>query len=191
MARQRSGEDERDPWVQFGFEYVLFTLSEKKKQAGILGSANTFAGIFGGIVSGRLTDLSTFNRQLKSVLVLLSMVSGGLFFLFALGLSPYGLAPMNSWSYGPLLAICALAGLFRGAMDPLFYELSAELTDPLPAGISGSVLTFFYHVLLVGSLSIPSTILNRWTTTIMYGAMGICSLLLLPIRINYVRRVET
>jgi hypothetical protein len=87
--------------------------------------------------------------------------------------------------------MCGLAGFFRGGVDPLFFELAAELTHPRAAGLGGSVLTFFYHLLLVASLSVPSHILNKWTTTIMYASMGICLVLLLPLRIRYVRRLES
>lgn len=160
-------------------------------QCGTLGSVNTFAGIAGGLIAGRVTDWPILNRRLKTLVIACALMAGVFFFLFALALPPYKAPALAHWSFATFLTMCGLAGLFRGATDPLFFELSAELTHPRPAGISGSVLTFFYHLLLVASLSVPSHILNKWTTTIMYSSMALCALLLLPIRPRYVRRLET
>ena len=127
----------------------------------------------------------------RNVIIASALVSGLFFVLFAFALWPYDIWPFSSWTFGVIVLVCGLAGFFRGGTDPLFFELAAELTHPRAAGLGGSVLTFFYHLLLVASLSVPASALNKWTTTLMFASMGVCIFLLLPLRIRYVRRLET
>ena len=72
--------------------------------------------------------------------------------------------------------------------DPLFFELSAELAHPAPAGTAGSVLTLFYHVVLVASLSTPAKILSRYALIGTAVCMFVCAALVAFAKVEYKRR---
>lgn len=152
--------------------------------------ANTLAGIVAGVLAGMLTDLKSMQRRLKSVMMLTLAIAGGFFALFALSLPPLqapGLDELGAdkrW----LLAICTAAGFFRGMSDPLFFEMAAETLFPQSAGTAGSILTFWYHVTLVVSLSVPAAVMMDSALMTMAGVTGVCVLLLALTRVEYVRR---
>ena len=87
-----------------------------------------------------------------------------------------------------LMAVCAAAGIARGVADPLFFEMSADVAHPAPAGTAGSVLTFVYHVVLVISLSIPSRILENTALPITAAVMVVCAALVMLSTVTYKRR---
>ena len=86
------------------------------------------------------------------------------------------------------MAVCAAAGIARGVADPLFFEMSADVAHPAPAGTAGSVLTFVYHVVLVISLSIPSRILENTALPITAAVMVVCAALVMLSTVTYKRR---
>ena len=55
----------------------------------------------------------------------------------------------------PLQAISALAGLSRGGLDPLMFELSTELAFPVPSSTAGTLLTVFLHAVMILFLALP------------------------------------
>lgn len=87
-----------------------------------------------------------------------------------------------------LMALCAAAGVVRGVADPLFFEMSADVAHPAPAGAAGSVLTFVYHVVLVISLSIPSRILKNTALPITAVVMAVSAVLVSFSKVSYKRR---
>jgi hypothetical protein len=157
-------------------------------QAGALGSVNTFSGVVGGLVAGLATDAPALRRRLKSVVLALCLSSAAAFGVLAAALGPAAAPSVASaLSFPALVAICGLAGLLRGGADPLFFELSAELVHPLPAGTSGGVLTFIYHAALVVCLSLPPGVMS-WSMVAMTVALVAAAALLAPVRVAYVRR---
>lgn len=157
-------------------------------QAGSFGSVNTFAGIVGGLLAGLITDHPRLRKQLGLVVQVLALASAALFAVLALAVPPYSQLPQLS--YGALLALCGAAGLLRGGTDPLFFELSAEAVYPagVPAGTAGGVLTFWYHILLVATLSMPSDTLTRISMAGMGAVLAASALLMLAVRVQYTRR---
>lgn len=176
--------------VYGGWSGVLTAVTPQlgDSRSGTLGSVNTFAGILGGLIVGWLCDRPRLRTSLHRVIVLLSGLSFLGFLFVALALKPIDLHPFSSITFGGLLAVCAFAGLTRGGLDPLFFELVAETAHPLPAGTAGSALTLFYHLILVVFLSIPPRILDSSTLAVMAGVMALCLLMVLPVSIAYVRQ---
>lgn len=107
-------------------------------QAGALGSVNTFAGCIGGLLVAAVTDHPLLRRSLKTTTMALCVASSVVFGVLALALGPAAIpAVSDSLGFGALVVLCGLAGMVRGGADPLFFELSAELVHPTPAGTAG------------------------------------------------------
>lgn len=158
--------------------------------AGDFGLANTLAGIIAGVVAGTATDLKPLRKHLKLVMIGTLALACCFFAIFALSLPPlsiHGLESLANHKSG-LLVICTAAGFFRGMSDPLFFELSAEVVFPQSAGTAGSILTFWYHITLVMSLSLPDKVLQNWALIGMGGVIVVCIILLSMSKIRYVRR---
>jgi len=161
-------------------------------QAGAFGSVNTFAGILGGLLAGAATDAPWLRRRLVPVTAALLAAAALFFAAFALPVPPLAvgaLAPLAG-SYASMMALVAAAGLLRGGADPLFFELAAESVAGagVPAGTAGAVLTFFYHLVLVGLLAVPPAALALITMPGMALCLALSALMLLPVRITYTRR---
>lgn len=140
-------------------------------QAGWLGSANTFAGIGGAVILGLLTDVPSWQRQLKSVVLVGSGLSAVLFVLVALGLPPFSIGSLQAGGFALQMSLCSLAGFARGGLDPLYFELAAEAGFPAAAGLAGGMVCFVYHATIVVFLALPPDVLARWALTLMPAAM--------------------
>ena len=126
------------------------------QQAGWVGFANTIANIVGGIAMGLAVGSSAkLARRLRRSMVGLCVASGAAFLALALALPP---VDVYSLSFGGVLAMSSLAGLFRGGIDPLFFEVSAELSFVVraPAGTAGTLLTATLHLVMIVLLTIGS-----------------------------------
>ena len=164
------------------------------KDAGLLGTLNTLAGVLGGVLTALLCDTPRFNRSLKPIMLLLCALSAVCFGAMALAVpNPFNVimhmpgTADKPISYPWLLALCTAAGFFRGGLDPLYFELVAEEAHPIPAGTGGGVLTFFYHALLCVCLTLPPELLTRWLLVLMAGCMVLSGLLLASSQIRYKR----
>jgi hypothetical protein len=164
--------------------------------AGAMGYATTFAGIAGGLLAGWATDLPALRRSLKTAVVLLSLAAAALLAPIAAALPPLagalggGLASGLGASFPAILALATLAGLLRGATDPLFFELAAEAAHSVGAGAgaAGALLTLLYHLALCAALSVPAAPLQAAVLTGMPVALIISAAIILPARIKYLRR---
>jgi FLVCR family MFS transporter len=169
-------------------------VSLSMKQAGLLGTLNTLAGMTGGVLTAMLCDTPRFNRSLKQIMTLLCTLSVLCFGVMAMAVpNPFGviLRPGGSpLSYGWLALLCTAAGFFRGGLDPLYFELVAEEAHPIPAGTAGGVLTFFYHALLCVCLTLPPAFLTRWLLVLMAGCMVVSGGLLGLANISYKRSTQ-
>jgi MFS family permease len=160
-------------------------------QAGWFGTANTFAGIIGGLLAGLVTDVPALRNHLKGIVQVLAVLSAGAFAVLALCLPPVEQTSLSGpLGYAGMLAVATAAGLLRGGTDPLFFELSAEVVAPagVPAGAAGGVLTFWYPVILCALLAAPPAFLKQYTMLGMAGLMGLSAVLLAPVRVTYTRR---
>lgn len=130
-------------------------LPYSESENGNFGAASTFASIGGSLLVGWITDFRFFYQRLQSTTLVVMALAAAFFLLFALHLSFAAVPSLDQ--RGWLLAVCTLAGAFRGAADPLFFELAAETAFPQPASTAGGVMTFLYHVTAVISLYVAAT----------------------------------
>ena len=128
---------------------------------GWLSFASTIAGNIGGLVLGRIADKF---RNMKRLLVIFMALSGISFVLFALLASGIikgqticyedGSAALGLWI---LLVLGVLGGLFLNSTIPLYYELSLEVTYPIPEATVCTMLTNMNNVGCLIFLGIPVT----------------------------------
>eukprot|EP00039_Didymoeca_costata_P022489 m.346798 g.346798 ORF g.346798 m.346798 type:complete len:453 (+) comp30398_c0_seq1:59-1417(+) len=153
---------------------------------GDFGLVNTVCSVAGGLFGGFITDLPSLQKRLKSVSIISMALATALFFGFAANFFPLHFFHFKGEAL--LFSICATAGFTRGIVDPLYFEMSADIAHPHPASTAGSILTLVYHVVLVISLSIPSGILAKWALTATAFVMLACTLLLTITQMKYPRR---
>ena len=163
---------------------TLLSMGYDNTQAGTLGSLNTFAGIFGGVGVGLLADLPWCRTSLKRILISSSLISCFFFIILALMLPPL---KMMTSSFFMLCLVSSLAGLVRGMIDPIAFELCTELSHPISPGVSGTVLTLWVHILMIVCLSLPAAFLDKIMMLLMAGTMGLCALLLFGVKEEYSR----
>ena len=148
-------------------------------KASWLGFGNTIAGMVGGTVAGFLTDCPALAKRLRLVMVVLALAAAAAFLAPALALKPTQLFTMP---YPAHVVLCTLSGLFRGALDPLFFEMSTELAfvENVPAGTAGGALTVWCHAVMIIFLTtgifFPGT-LNNVMLLGMVGCMVLSALL--------------
>ena len=87
------------------------------------------------------------------------------------------------------IILACLCGAFSGAAAPLFYELLAEVTFPVPEGASGSVLSLCENVgafLMYQSVALlaPTSLMNAIYALGMATSVAIMAL----VRAQYRRR---
>jgi FLVCR family MFS transporter len=126
---------------------------------GWLSFSSTIAGNVGGLVLGRFADRF---RHMKRLLVGLMAVSGLCFTGFAVFASPGlvnsvvchadGSPGSGMW---PLFVLGVLGGLFLNSAIPLFYELSLEVTYPIPEATVCIQLTNWNNIGCLIFLGIP------------------------------------
>ena len=80
-----------------------------------------------------------------------------------------------------------MAGFFRGALDPLSFELCTELSFPMSPSVSGTVLTVWVHFLMIVMLSLPTEFLNKIMMIAMAATMVVCFMLVLAVGEDYHR----
>jgi hypothetical protein len=80
----------------------------------------------------------------------LCLSSAACFFALALALRPFSLLG-GAVPFGAVVALSAAAGLLRGGLDPLFFELATEFSYALgiPPGTAGAVLTLWVHLVMI------------------------------------------
>jgi MFS family permease len=103
--------------------------------------------IVGGLVFGYLMDQPSLRRRFKLVLLSLSFTSCVFFLWFIFSLpSLIDHSPVLPSSLTILGVSITLGGIALGGAQPLYYELAAELTYPVPEVISASFITLFNNV---------------------------------------------
>lgn len=171
-------------FLSFGLQNGIYatwsTVLPEQKQfsptlAGDMASVITFAGIAGGLLAGWLCDRRWLARRMKLVMVSLGTLASIPFAVSAFGTMPLSVFAADSTL---LFVLFTAAGLFRGGLDPLFFEMATEMAHPVPPGTIGSILTFGVHVALIVTLSVPSGNLNKWIFVVMAGTMVFCTALI-------------
>jgi len=166
---------------------VLDSMNFDSKQADWLGFGNTVAGVCGGLVVGGISGRAMFRTHLKSLLLWCSGLAAMAFLAMALLLPPIRLG--SGCPYGVIVTLSAVAGMLRGALDPISFELSMELSFPVPAGITGSLLTVVVHLVMIVGLSVPGHILDDSMMIAMAATMIVCTALIGLVKEQYKREV--
>eukprot|EP01105_Mastigella_eilhardi_P008246 TRINITY_DN2011_c0_g1_i1.p2 TRINITY_DN2011_c0_g1~~TRINITY_DN2011_c0_g1_i1.p2 ORF type:complete len:403 (+),score=102.26 TRINITY_DN2011_c0_g1_i1:210-1418(+) len=169
------------------FEVILSPLHYTQTTCGWLGFCATLASMTGGLIVGLLAD-RLFRGRFKLLLLLLFTLSTTSFMWFTLSLpslfADHGVIPGNE--YTTYVAV-ALGGLFLGSTNPLFYELAAELTFPVPEEVSAVFMTLVMNiicvVILFGEPLINYNYINALVTLSIIG----CGAVLLLVRERYPR----
>lgn len=105
--------------------------------AGWVGCVNSAAGTAGVFFVGVVADYY-FQRNLKALLVWMFLFATVSSVWLALVLpSPFvGNGTVLATSNATVIGSAGVVGFFQGACEPLFYEIAAELSYPLPEGTS-------------------------------------------------------
>jgi FLVCR family feline leukemia virus subgroup C receptor-related protein len=169
---------------------IILPLNFTASQAGSFASATRFAGMVGGFFSGRLADGSLLHRRLKPMICLCLLLAIASFTAFTLS-NPSPLRPSPPFplphTYAFEFCCVVLAGFFLGAVSPLFYELSAELTYPSPESTSAAIMTLVNNmVMLVLYTSTPQFDVSN-INTLMTCVVAVSLLLLLTLTEEYKR----
>jgi MFS family permease len=165
---------------------ILLPLAFSPSQAGSFASATRFAGMGGGFLAGRIADGTILQRRLKPMICLCMFMAIMCFSAFTLSNpSPaFYSDPPFPHSYGFEFVCVAAAGFFLGAVGPLFYELSAELTYPSPESTSGAIMTLVNNlVMLILYTSTPQFDVSN-INTLMTCAISISMLILLTLTVS-------
>jgi MFS family permease len=114
---------------------------------GWFGFIATMGTIVGGLAFGSLMDRPSLRRRFKVVLIVLSSICVVflLWFIFSLP-SFFNDQPLFPSSLGILGVSITLGGVAMGGANPLYYELGAELTYPVPEVTSASFITLWNNV---------------------------------------------
>ena len=150
--------------------------------------ASTIAAIAGGMTVGFVAD--TYMQQRFRVLLLgllCCCVASYAWFTIQLPSSLYPDTPdLVSGSEVTVIGAAILAGGFLGSTTPLFFELMAELTYPLPGSISTGIMTFLQSISAAGFLVVPPSFITSMNV-VMTAAVGITLTLVVFVKEEYLR----
>lgn len=153
----------------------------------MLSLGSLLAYTIGCYLVGELGD-RVFRRRFKLLILLLLLAALASFAWLCLML-PTNFAPQPPLRVGfsvVLLAV-SLTGWFTGATNPICMELCAEMTYPLPEGISGNLILFVTQVCAIFFLFVVPLLSPLVATPMTMGIVALCVLLLIPVKAQYLR----
>jgi len=154
---------------------------------GWLGFANGLAGNLGAILIGFLSD-KLFRFRFKAVILSLLLFELVVMVWFSMSLPMFtqdsGMLPHSIASIG--IAI-GLLGLAQSATSPLFYELCAELTFPVPEGTSAGILALLWNTASFVIIFLSPVISSKCMNPIMTGCIVVVLLMVLAVKEVYKR----
>ncbi|CAK9097541.1 unnamed protein product [Durusdinium trenchii] len=148
------------------------------------------ASVFGNFAAPPLIEAWGLQWRLKMALAVMLLVQLVAFGIFTASLpdSPVPLSGAVTSSPSWLIAWLVVASVAEGAMAPMVYELSAELTYPHSEGVTGAafswLLNFWGFLLLWIFPLVPS----RYDSLMMTGTCIVSLLLLAVVHAEYPRR---
>jgi len=143
------------------FQSMLGPLGISESAVGWMGFANGLGSNVAGIVAGRMID-TCFHHRLKAGILVgffgsLACVALFMFSLPCCGVTqPSSILPRNNWSLATALTI---AGIFQGVLEPLCYELAAELMYPVKESTSAGFIVLTLNV-VAGLMIAANTVLD-------------------------------
>jgi len=146
-------------------------------------AASTLGSVIGGILCDKL-----WQRKFKLLLIVLFAILSGLLIIVTLTypsfLAPHPPIPNFSWLTSIVLF---LAGIMYGFCGPIFYELSVELTYPLPTAMSSGIYTLLINIAALIVLLVGPDIRVEWITGMAAFSLMACLIPLLLIKERYRR----
>jgi len=169
------------------FQDILDPVGISDDTVGWLGFAEGFASIVVAVLVGQLAD-RLFARKFKLFILISIYICAAAVWWFTLMLpSPFssdGVLPRST----ALLAVALLIqGIFQGALVPLLYEFSAELTYPVNEGTSAGILTFIWNAATLVVLAVSSKIATDVPSMLYAIALVLCAGLVTFTKENYKR----
>eukprot|EP00742_Colponemidia_sp_Colp-10_P002780 GILJ01002972.1.p1 GENE.GILJ01002972.1~~GILJ01002972.1.p1 ORF type:complete len:458 (-),score=57.19 GILJ01002972.1:377-1750(-) len=169
---------------------VLKPLGFGEDEAGWMAFGGTMAGILAALLVGHLSD-RYFPRRYKKTLLTCFTVSFLVFCWLTLSL-PEPFIDYNVFGYqlgspSNVGLTIAVAGMFLGAANPVFFEFAAELSYPIPEGTSAGALVFINNVGCLCFLFIVPQIPNQWLNVIIACNVLLCTIALSFVKESYKR----
>jgi FLVCR family MFS transporter len=148
---------------------------------------STVTYTLGTYLGGELADRFMRGR-LKGCLLLLLFLTTGSFIAFGLTIpSVVSAAPLIPPSYNTLMALLSVNGLVTGATAPMFLELAAEVTYPIPEGSSGNLVGLFINAWHILGFGLFPYISPQAVNLFMAVVYVLCLLLMVPVAEKYLR----
>lgn len=178
-------------WTAIFSQILPFTTT----QTGWLGFVCQIASIVGGILMGAVADTKSFSHRHKFLLVTSMCATVLCFVWFLLSIStwlfPKPPFPSSFWPIALSLTCC---GFTLGLSNPVYYELGAEITFPVPEAYSAGVITLWNNLgslvfVFCAALINPDT-LATLMNILMFLTVIISTIILLPVQENYLRRAK-
>ncbi|KAL5009481.1 hypothetical protein ScPMuIL_011786 [Solemya velum] len=153
-----------------------------QNEAGWLGFYAIIAGISSSFIIAWFADM--FSKHIKWFILIAMVPAAGFYLWFTLIFT--GVAPSNTAS---IYSSIILGGLFLQSLSPLYFEVTSEITFPVPEAISVYVLTLLDNIsglIFLGTQQIlnKSTAWENWAN---FGAIVACIPVLLLFKESYKR----
>ena len=157
--------------------------------AGWFGFSSTVAAVVGGFVMGAIADTRRFSRHFKLLLLTSAAICFACFcwFIFSVP-TPFATTPIlrsNTAILGVAITAC---GFSLGLLNPLYYELGAEVTYPSPEQYSAGVITLFNNGLCIVFVYAQPYLSDGFMNCAMFATVVVTGLMILPVREVYLRR---
>jgi len=160
----------------------LAPLGVSQATAGWTGAAGNGGGLILGILAGVAADrVKTVPGRLKWFLVATVAVSGACFAAFATLLSGVTSSGGTPWSTGGIWLVTSLFAFGIAswcAAIPIFFDLAAEHTYPVPEGAMLMGMTVSMNIVAVAVLSTPAASLFVWGNWATAGVIVFATVLL-------------
>ena len=160
------------------------------KDAGLCGMVQTLSCIAGQFVFGQIAD-RFFVRRSKVLMVLLAAAAtialGWASTMFDNPFVPWKATPLHEDERWRMWVAISLAGACRTGLVPLLYELSAELTYPVPEGTSAGLIVIAEHASLIVTLFAAQSVSLAAITCACWLGLALSTVLLLAVRPTYKR----
>lgn len=165
---------------------VVTAIGMTSQEASAIGTYNTLAGVVGGILIGVMVTTEALAARLRLALITFSIAGAVTFALVTIALPPLKLLSMSNTA---IVILCTFGGLFRGMLDPLFFEYATEISYPSSPAVVGGVLTVWTHLVMVIVLSLPASLVNDIAMYLMPIALLITAGLVALVKGKYHRRI--
>jgi len=157
--------------------------------AGWIGFSATISAVIGGVIMGAIADTKRFRREFKLLILTGSALSfiSFLYFLLCTSSPLFPDPPLSATTLTLAVAI-TMSGFALGLLNPLYYELSAELTYPVPEQYSAGILTLWNNGLGIIFIFAQPYFSAGFMNLMMMIAVILAGLLIFPVKEKYKRR---